>query len=131
VLVAFGVGSCVSLSQCGQAGIRRYRQVALEQNAECLKRLRGFTRSTPRIEAPEDASSTAVWYVEASVMPGDSGGALLVEGEHGQLYYRGVISAQQGSPEVSVVAPVKRSLATALHPSLEFILGEARRLDAP
>lgn len=128
VLVAFGVGSCASMAQCGQAGIRRYRPVAIEQSAECLKTFRGGLRPPQPAGGAEDAASFAVWCMEASVMPGDSGGALLVEDEHGQLYYRGVISAQQGSPELALIAPVKRSLATALHPSLEFILAEARKL---
>ena len=128
VLVAFGFGSCVSMGQCGDAGIRRYRQVALEQSAECLRTLRGFTRSAQTVDAADDVLSTAVWCVDASVMPGDSGGALLVEDEQRQLYYRGVISAQQGSPELALIAPVKRSLATALQPSLAFILDEARKL---
>jgi hypothetical protein len=62
-------------------------------------------------------------------MPGDSGGALLVEGERGRLYYLGVISAQRGrAPEVAAAATQKRSLATALYPSLGFIAERARQL---
>ena len=59
-------------------------------------------------------------------MPGDSGGALLVEGAQGQLYYRGVMSAQQGLlPEIGASASERRSLATALYPSLGFIADRA------
>jgi hypothetical protein len=128
VLVAFGFGSCVAIGECGQAGIRRYRAVVLEQRADCAKALRGTLRSAEPEAAVEDEASSAVWCVDANVMPGDSGGALLVEGDQGQLYYCGVISAQQGSPELSLISPVKRSLATALYPSVEFIMGEARKL---
>lgn len=128
VLVAFGIGSCTSMSQCGQAGIRRYRPVAIEQNVECLKTLRGGMRRAQPAAAPEDASSLAVWCMDASVMPGDSGGALLIEGPQGELNYIGVVSAQQGLPELAVVAHSNRSLATALYPSLDFILSEARKL---
>ena len=60
-------------------------------------------------------------------MPGDSGGALLVEGARGQLYYLGVISAQQGL-EIAASASERRSLATALYPSLGFIADRARAL---
>ena len=71
----------------------------------------------------------AVWCMESSVMPGDSGGALLVEGAQGQLYYLGVISAQQGLfPEIGASASERRSLATALYPSLGFIADRARSL---
>ena len=71
----------------------------------------------------------AVWCMESSVMPGDSGGALLVEGARGQLYYPAVISAQQGLfPEIAASASERRSLATALYPSLGFIADRARAL---
>jgi hypothetical protein len=61
--------------------------------------------------------------------PGDSGGALLVEGAQGQLYYLGVISAQRGLfPEIAANASERRSLATALYPSLGFIADRARAL---
>ena len=71
----------------------------------------------------------AVWCMESSVMPGDSGGALLVEGAQGRLYYLGVISAQRGLiPEVTASASERRSLATALYPSLGFFSARARAL---
>ena len=71
----------------------------------------------------------AVWCMESSVMPGDSGGALLVEGAQGQPYYLGVISAQRGLfPEIAASTSEKRSLATALYPSLGFIGNRARSL---
>ena len=42
-------------------------------------------------------------------MPGDSGGAVLVEGAQGQLYYLGFISAQQGLfPEIGASASERR-----------------------
>jgi hypothetical protein len=67
--------------------------------------------------------------MESSVLPRDSGGALLVEGPLGELYYLGVISAQQGRfIALADTVTQKRSLATALYPSLDFILDEARKL---
>ena len=63
----------------------------------------------------------AVWCMESSVMPGDSGGALLVEGAQGQLYYLGVISAQQGLfPEIAASTSEKRGQPLST-PSLGFI----------
>ena len=62
-------------------------------------------------------------------MPGDSGGAVLVEGAQGQLYYLGFISAQQGLfQEIGASASERRSLATALYPILGFIADRARSL---
>ena len=53
----------------------------------------------------------------------------LVAGAQGQLYYLGVISAQQGLfPEIGASASERRSLATALYPSLGFIADRARSL---
>ena len=60
-------------------------------------------------------------------MPGDSGGALLVEGAQGQLYYLGVISAQQGLFPKSPRA-LPRDAAWPLYPSLGFIADRARAL---
>jgi hypothetical protein len=63
-------------------------------------------------------------------MPGDSGGTLLVEGPNGTLYFAGVISSHWGSYAKQVVKQEadKRSFATALYPSLNFIDDAARRL---
>jgi hypothetical protein len=53
----------------------------------------------------------------------------MIEGPRGELYYLGVVSAQQGR-RIALAATVtdKRSLATALYPSFDFILTEARKL---
>jgi hypothetical protein len=61
-------------------------------------------------------------------MPGDSGGALLVESEDGTLYYVGVISAQQVLPSaLTGAASWHRTLAAALS-NLAFIVEKAREL---
>lgn len=128
VLVAFGADKCSS-PQCGDAGIRRYLSISIKESADCFNDSRGRPRYPPL--PPEFAAvlPLAVWCMESSVMPGDSGGALLVEGEQGQLYYLGVISAQQGLfPEIAASASERRSLATALYPSLGFIADRARAL---
>ena len=54
---------------------------------------------------------------------------MLVERPRGELYYLGVISAQQGR-FLALASSVtqKRSVATALYPGLDFILEEARKL---
>jgi hypothetical protein len=129
VVVAFGAEACTSLF-CAQAGTRRYQSVALRNTADCFNDL-------GKAPQPRDAASdseapslpTAVWCLESSVLPGDSGGALMVEGPRGELYYLGVISAQQGRRIALATAVTdKRSLATALYPSFDFILAEARKL---
>ena len=93
----------------------------------------GLMRGRPRWPPlPPDFTAVlplAVWCMESSVMPGDSGGAVLVEGAQGQLYYLGFISAQQGLfPEIGASASERRSLATALYPILGFIADRARSL---
>jgi hypothetical protein len=130
VLVAFGADKCLSFGQCGgDAGIRRYLPISIKASADCFNDARGRPRYPPLSPAVAAALPVAVWCLESSVMPGDSGGALLVEGERGQLYYLGVISAQRGrAPEVAAAATQKRSLATALYPSLGFIAERARQL---
>ncbi len=125
VVVAFGAESCTSRF-CAQAGIRRYISVALRDSAHCFN-----NAATPQTSVAEEAASSpaSVWCLESSVLPGDSGGALMIEGPRGELYYMGVVSAQQGR-RVALATTVtdKRSLATALYPSFEFILAEARKL---
>jgi hypothetical protein len=130
VLVAFGADKCLSFGQCGgDAGIRRYLPISIKASADCFNDARGRPRYPPLSPAVAAALPVAVWCLESSVMPGDSGGALLVEGERGRLYYLGVISAQRGrAPEVAAAATQKRSLATALYPSLGFIAERARQL---
>jgi hypothetical protein len=128
VLVAFGADKCSSLRQCGDAGIR-YLPISIKESADCFNDSRGRPRYPPLPAELTAMLPLAVWCMESSVMPGDSGGALLVEGERGQLYYLGVISAQQGLfPEIAASASERRSLATALYPSLGFIADRARAL---
>lgn len=129
VLVAFGADKCSSLGQCGDAGIRRYLSISIKESADCFNDSRGHPCYPPLPPELTAVLPLAVWCMESNVMPGDSGGALLVEGTEGQLYYLGVISAQQGLfPEIGAGASERRSLATALYPSLGFIADRARKL---
>jgi hypothetical protein len=129
VLVAFGADKCSSLRQCGDAGIRRYLPISIKASADCFNDSRGRPRYPPLSPELTAVLPLAVWCMESNVMPGDSGGALLVEGTDGKLYYLGVISAQQGLfPEIWAGASERRSLATALYPSLGFIADRARKL---
>lgn len=129
VLVAFGADKCPSLRQCGDAGVRRYLPISIKESADCFTDARGRPRWPPLPPELTAVLPIAVWCMESSVMPGDSGGALLVEGAQGRLYYLGVISAQRGLiPEVTASASERRSLATALYPSLGFISARARAL---
>ena len=128
LLVAFGVGSCAPYGPCENAGIRRYRAVTIEQESDCGLTPLGNSHSGQYSAGSDTALVSAVWCLDASVMPGDSGGALLVEGERGQLYFCGVISAQRGPPEIAVLSPFKQSLATMLSTNQSFIATEARRL---
>jgi hypothetical protein len=129
VLVAFGADKCSSLGQCGDAGIRRYLSISIRESADCFNDSRGHPRYPPLPPELTAVLPLAVWCMESNVMPGDSGGALLVEGTEGQLYYLGVISAQQGVfPEIVASTAERRSLATALYPSLGFIADRARKL---
>jgi hypothetical protein len=127
LLVAFGVGSCAPFGPCGQAGIRRYRVVTIERDADCGALL-GNSHYKPNAGGTDVALASAVWCLDASVMPGDSGGALFVEGGEGQLYFCGVISAQRGPPEIAALSSFKKSVATMLSANQGFIAGEARRL---
>jgi hypothetical protein len=129
LLVAFGAEKCWSRADCGEAGIRRFQPVSLKESADCFNDSRGKPRWPPLPAELAAQLPLAIWCMESSVMPGDSGGALLVEGTQGQFYYLGVISAQQGpAVEVAATAVRRRSLATALYPSLDFIAGQARKL---
>jgi hypothetical protein len=119
MLVAFGGERCASASSCEDAGIRRFMPVAIRERSYC------FRRASER----DQLGSLSVWCLDSGVMPGDSGGALFVEADGGQLYYVGVISAQQGlPPELSGVASWRRSLAAGLATSLPFIIEKAREL---
>ena len=128
LLVAFGAERCWSRADCGEAGIRRYRPVSLKESADCFNDPHGKPRWPPLPDAVAAQLPLAVWCMESTVMPGDSGGALLVESTEGRFYFLGVISAQQGPVEVAVTAIRRRSLATALYPSLDFIAEQARKL---
>jgi hypothetical protein len=128
VLVAFGAESCTPRS-CGEAGVRRYQNITLKESAECFVNRGSRARQSILSGDTAVSPSLAVWCMESNVLPGDSGGALLVEGPRGELYYLGVISAQHGrSLALASSVTQKRSVATALYPSLNFILEEARKL---
>ncbi len=129
LLVAFGADRCWSRADCGEAGIRRFQSISIKESADCFNDARGKPRWPPVPAEIAVQLPLSVWCMESAVMPGDSGGALLVEGTEGQFYYLGVISAQQG-PAVEVAATTlrRRSLAAALYPSLDFIAAQARKL---
>ncbi|MEG6509137.1 trypsin-like serine protease [Methyloligella sp. 2.7D] len=129
VLVAFGADSCLSYNRCGNAGVRRYQPVAIISGKECFASRYG--RPEQLSLPPEIAADLppVVWCTESVVLPGDSGGALLVQGADGDYHYLGVISAQRGiSPIMALATSRQRSVATALYPSLDFILSRARQL---
>ena len=129
LLVAFGAETCWSLGECGDAGIRRYQPVSIKESADCFNDSKGRPRWPPLPAELTAKLPLAIWCMESRVMPGDSGGALLVEGTQGQFYYLGVISAQQGTAaELVSGASERKSLATALYPSLDFIADQARKL---
>lgn len=119
MLVAFGGEHCNSTKDCVDKGIRRFIPVAIKDHSYCFKNPR--ERDLP--------SPDSVWCIETGVMPGDSGGALLVEADDSKLYYVGVISAQKGlPPELSAVASRHRTLAAALSANLAFITKKAKEL---
>ena len=77
VLVAFGAESCTSRF-CGASGVRRYRDIAIHESAAYFKDRSGrFRHPAPSAELA-DMLPLAVWCMESSVLPGDSGGALMV-----------------------------------------------------
>jgi hypothetical protein len=125
VLVAFGAMTCNSAMECGDAGVRRYLPVRVRESGDC------FHARRDRVPISSGATdlTRAIWCLETSVMPGDSGGAFLIEGARGEFLYLGVISAQRGiTPELAAVARDQRSVGTSLYPSLDFIRREARKL---
>lgn len=117
VLVAFGGTHCVSAGGCDDAGVRRFLRVAMKDGGTC------FTRRRDRAAGLR----FSVWCVDSGVMPGDSGGALLVEAPDGALHYAGVISAQSGLPPAASAA-WRHSAAVSLEPNFEFIVEKARAL---
>ncbi|GFO82281.1 MAG: hypothetical protein A49_19080 [Methyloceanibacter sp.] len=119
VLVAFGGVRCTSSRDCADAGLRRYVNLTLQDSAACFKSRLEREAGLPR----------SVWCMKNIVLPGDSGGALLVEDRDGALRYAGVISAQRGlPPELAAVSGRPQSAAAALASNLEFIAGAARAL---
>lgn len=133
ILVGFGAANCSSSIRCGRIGTRRYRPVEIKDAAGCFNdAIEAHGRpGASRIE-PSVATQLAlsVWCMGWGVMPGDSGGPLLVEGPKGQLYFVGVLSSRWGSyvANFTKLDADKRSFASALYPSLDFILDEARKL---
>ncbi|ODA68997.1 Trypsin [Methyloligella halotolerans] len=129
VIVAFGADRCDVMHGCENAGIRRYQPVLIKQSTECFRNR--YTRPKhPSLSPTADPDTPkAVWCMESLVFPGDSGGALFVEDADGALSFMGVISAQQGlPPALAAVQRNKRSVASALYPSLGFITDTARKL---
>lgn len=119
VLVAFGSAQCTLHEGCADAGVRRFLPVVMKDGGRCFKSRR-----------ERDAGLRfSVWCMDSGVMPGDSGGALLVEAPDGTLRYAGVISAQRGGPPAIASARVSRqSAAAALELNSDFILEKARAL---
>ena len=119
VLVAFGGEHCFSSGECEDAGVRRFLHVVMKDGTACFKSRTDRDAGLP----------LTVWCVDSNVLPGDSGGALLVEAPDGVLHYAGVISAHRGlPPELAAVASWQQSAATSLQPNLDFILKKARAL---
>jgi Trypsin len=118
VLVAFGGAHCFA-DGCPDAGVRRYLAVAMKDGGACFKSRRD-----------RDAGLRfTVWCVDSGVLPGDSGGALLVEAPDGALHYAGVISAGSGlPPALASVGAWRQSAAASLAPNLDFIEEKARSL---
>lgn len=118
VLVAFGGAHCFS-DGCPDAGVRRYLAVAMKDGGACFKSRRD-----------RDAGLRfSVWCVDSGVLPGDSGGALLVEAPDGVLHYAGVISAGSGlPPALASVGAWRQTAAASLAPNLDFIEEKARAL---
>jgi len=119
VLVAFGGTKCLRSGRCPDAGVRRFVRVAIKDGSVCFK---------SRLDRQAGLPHT-VWCTDSLVLPGDSGGALLVEASDGTLQYVGVISAQRGlPPEFHSLASWQQSAAAALAPNRDFILDTARAL---
>jgi hypothetical protein len=133
ILVGFGASDCVAFTRCGGIGARRYRPVRIRNPVDCFNAAVDVHSKTPDSKLEPSVAAVlplAVWCTDFGVLPGDSGGALLVEGPAGKLYYLGVISSHWGSyAEKATKREVdRRSFATALYPSLDLIAEEARKL---
>jgi trypsin len=118
VLVAFGGAHCVA-GGCPDAGVRRYLPVVMKDGGTCFKSRRDR----------EAGLRFSVWCMDSVVLPGDSGGALLVEAPDGVLHYAGVISARSGlPPALASLGTWRQSAAASLEPNLDFIEAKARTL---
>lgn len=119
VLVAFGGLHCAPSRDCADVGLRRHLNVTLQDSAACFK-----TRLERKAGLPE-----RVWCMKETVLPGDSGGALLIEDGDGALRFAGVISAQRGlPPELAAVSARPQSAAAALASNRDVITDAARAL---
>ena len=133
ILVGFGASDCVAFTRCGGIGARRYRPVKIRNTVDCFNAAIDLHSKAPNPKIEPSVAAVlplAVWCTDFGVLPGDSGGALLVEGPAGKLYYLGVISSHWGSyaEKATKRGVERRSFATALYPSLDLIAEEARRL---
>jgi hypothetical protein len=131
IMVGFGAENCSADRRCGRVGTRRYRSVELRDPVSCFNDALDVRAPGAKLDrAIAGAVPFSVWCTDWGVMPGDSGGTLLVEGPNGTLYFAGVISSHWGSyaAHVKKAEADKRSFATALYPSLGFIADAARKL---
>ena len=131
VMIGFGAENCSADQRCGRVGTRRYRSVELRDPVTCFNDALDVRAPGAKLDKGiAGALPFSVWCTDWGVMPGDSGGTLLVEGPNGTLYFAGVISSHWGSyaAQVKKAEADKRSFATALYPSLDFIGDAARRL---
>ena len=119
VLVGFGGVRCPAPNECPDAGVRRYVHVAMKEGTACFK---------SRIDR-EKGLPGKVWCTDSLVLPGDSGGALMIEAPDGTLQFAGVISAQRGlPPEFRSLASWQQSAAAPLGLNRDFVLKRARAL---
>jgi hypothetical protein len=132
IVVGFGADNCSADARCGHAGVRRSRQVQLKEAASCFNELIELRDpSGAKIDGVLARNlDQAVWCFDWGVMPGDSGGTLLVQGKDGIQHFAGVISSHWGSyaAHITKQEAEKRSFASSLAPSLRFIEQEAKRL---
>jgi hypothetical protein len=131
MMIGFGADNCSADQRCGHVGTRRYRSVELRDPVSCFNDALDARAPGAKLDTGiAGALPFSVWCTDWGVMPGDSGGTLLVEGPNDTLYFAGVISSHWGSyaAQVKKAEADKRSFATALYPSLDFINSTARRL---
>jgi hypothetical protein len=131
MMIGFGADNCSADQRCGHVGTRRYRSVELRDPVSCFNDALDARAPGAKLDTGiAGALPFSVWCTDWGVMPGDSGGTLLVEGPNGTPYFAGVISSHWGSyaAQIKKTEADKRSFATALYPSLSFIDDAARRL---